>query len=61
LVWRQANGIDEILKWNPPEVLLKYFSYGKVGYDKLNSPGQYKLFIMELKITKTCKMVLNSL
>nr|CAH0109446.1 unnamed protein product [Daphnia galeata] len=41
LVWRQANGIDEISKWNPPEVLLKYFSYGKVGYDKLNSPGQY--------------------
>nr|CAH0107616.1 unnamed protein product [Daphnia galeata] len=38
LVWRQANGIDEILKWNPPEVLLKYFSYGKVGYDKFHSP-----------------------
>ncbi|XP_046633840.1 SEC14-like protein 2 isoform X1 [Daphnia pulicaria] len=38
LAWRQANGIDDILKWTPPEVLLKYFSFGKIGYDKLYSP-----------------------
>jgi hypothetical protein len=39
LAWREANEIENVLKWNPPEVLLKYMSYGKVGYDKFGCPG----------------------
>nr|CAH0109448.1 unnamed protein product [Daphnia galeata] len=38
LAWREANGIDEVSNWTPPEVLPKYFSFGKVGYDKFHCP-----------------------
>lgn len=33
--WRIVHGIDELVdKWNPPEVLQKYYSIGNPGYDK---------------------------
>lgn len=32
--WRQANQVDDILKWTPPEVFEKYYSMGSSGYDK---------------------------
>ncbi|XP_046460612.1 SEC14-like protein 2 [Daphnia pulex] len=38
LAWRQINGVDDILKWTPPEVFQKYYSLGKIGYDKFNCP-----------------------
>ncbi|XP_046633862.1 SEC14-like protein 2 [Daphnia pulicaria] len=38
LAWRQANGVDDILNWTPPEVLQKYYSLGKLGHDKFNCP-----------------------
>ena len=37
--WRQANQVDQILEWQPPEVLTKYYALGMSGYDKLGCPG----------------------
>ena len=36
--WRKQNGMDQILSWNPPEVLKKYFPGGFAGFDKDGSP-----------------------
>lgn len=39
LAWRQANGVDDVVKnWTPPEVITKYFSFGKLGNDKFDCP-----------------------
>ena len=36
--WRKQNGMDQILSWNPPEVLKKYFPGRFAGFDKDGSP-----------------------
>ncbi|XP_046460828.1 SEC14-like protein 2 [Daphnia pulex] len=38
LAWRETNGVDDVLKWTPPEVIQKYVSYGKIGHDKFDCP-----------------------
>ena len=32
--WRQENYLDDILTWEPPEVLKKYSPLGFLGHDK---------------------------
>ncbi|CAG7694879.1 unnamed protein product, partial [Allacma fusca] len=36
--WREANDIDNILTWNPPERFLKELPLEFLGYDNENSP-----------------------
>jgi len=37
--WRRINKIDTILDWyKPPEVLVKYYTAGAIGYDKSGGP-----------------------
>ncbi|CAL4135455.1 unnamed protein product [Meganyctiphanes norvegica] len=38
IVWRREWGIDELLDWKPPEVLLKYYPVGQIGHDKAGRP-----------------------
>jgi len=42
--WRQANQVDDILKWTPPEVFEKYYSMGSSGYDKHGCAGNFPVF-----------------
>ena len=42
--WRKKNRMDTILEeWKPPEVLLKYFARGKLGFDKDGFPITFNL------------------
>ncbi|CAL4128568.1 unnamed protein product, partial [Meganyctiphanes norvegica] len=38
LDWRREFDVDSVLKWEPPEVLLKYYPVGQVGHDKQGCP-----------------------
>lgn len=38
LEWRREWGIDSLLDWKPPEVLLKYYPVGQVGHDMAGRP-----------------------
>ena len=37
--WREKNRIDDILQWEPPEVLKLYYPVGIIGSDKDGCPG----------------------
>lgn len=38
--WRKENEIDDLVdKWQPPDVLKKYYSIGEIGYDKYGCNG----------------------
>lgn len=42
--WRQINQVDDILeRWNPPEVLEKYYSMGTTGFDKYGCPSKFSI------------------
>lgn len=39
LEWRRIHRVDELLDtWHPPEVLVKYYPFGKTGVDKFGGP-----------------------
>ncbi|XP_076062028.1 SEC14-like protein 2 [Oratosquilla oratoria] len=38
LDWRREWDVDNVLSWNPPEVLLKYYPVGMAGHDKEGRP-----------------------
>ena len=38
LEWRQKMGVDTVLDWTPPEVLVKYYPGGTYGFDKEGYP-----------------------
>ncbi|KAI0240332.1 SEC14-like protein 2 [Lamellibrachia satsuma] len=43
LEWRKAYGVDSLLDWKPPEVLVKYWPGGIYGCDKDGHPILYQL------------------
>ena len=43
LEWRKSYGVDSLLDWKPPEVLLKYWPGGIYGVDKDGHPILYQL------------------
>jgi len=41
--WRRNYGTDDILKWDPPEVLKKYWPGGIFGFDRQGHPILWQL------------------
>jgi hypothetical protein len=38
VVWRKENDVDNVLRWEAPEVFRLYYTVGLTGFDKENSP-----------------------
>ena len=38
MIWRKKFGADDLLKWDAPEVLKKYYPGGYFGHDKEGCP-----------------------
>lgn len=48
--WREENKIDILVdKWQPSEVLKKYYSMGETGFDKFGCNGIQKLTSLAVK------------